>query len=61
MNTATPTNVTFVTQKDLAKRYAVSVAAVSKWASSGRIPCIRIGKSVRFDLAAVIAAIEGPK
>lgn len=47
------------TAKDIAKKYKLSESAVLKKAKAGHIPCIRIGKSVRFDMKAVVKAIEG--
>jgi len=43
----------------IAKRYDVSERCVRNWAETGIIPSIRIGKTVRFDMEAVIEAIEG--
>jgi hypothetical protein len=43
----------------IAKRYDVTERCVHLWANQGRIPSIKIGKTVRFDLNAVIEAIEG--
>jgi len=51
---------TRVRAKVLAKRYDVSERAILLWAEQGKIPHFRIGKTVRFDLDAVIAVIEGP-
>jgi excisionase family DNA binding protein len=41
----------------IAKLLDVTVRTVHLWAVSGVIPCHRIGGSVRFNLAAVLAAI----
>ncbi len=49
----------YVRDAVIASRYDVTERAVRKWAEEGKIPSIRIGKTLRFDLAAVIAAIEG--
>lgn len=44
----------------IAKYYDTSEGAVMKWAARGVIPSIRIGeKTLRFDLDAVIEAVEG--
>ncbi len=43
----------------IAKRYDVTERSVFNWAEQGMIPCVRIGKTVRFDLNAVIAKLEG--
>lgn len=51
---------TYVSADIIAKRYSVTSRAVLLWAAQGIIPSIRIGnKTVRFNLAAVRAAIEG--
>jgi excisionase family DNA binding protein len=42
----------------IAKLLDVTVRTVHLWAVAGTIPCHRIGGSVRFDLAAVMAAIS---
>lgn len=34
--------------EDVAKRLNVALVTVYKWAHSGRLPCIKLGKSVRF-------------
>lgn len=53
-------NETFVSAEVVAKRYNVTSRAVLLWAAQGIIPSIRIGtKTVRFNLAAVRAAVEG--
>lgn len=50
----------FVSAEVIAKRYSVTSRAVLLWAAAGVIPCVRIGqKTVRFNPAAVRAAIEG--
>ena len=52
----------FVSALQIAKRYSVTTRAVWKWADGGLIPSIRIGsKTRRFNLKAVIAALEGNK
>ena len=46
----------------IAKRYDVAPRSVERWAADGVIPSIRIGeKTLRFDLDAVIEALEGKK
>lgn len=50
----------FVSAEDVAKRYKVTSRAVLLWAAQGIIPSIRIGtKTVRFNMAAVRAKLEG--
>lgn len=50
-----------VTREVIAKKYGVTPQTVSNWAKAGRIPFIKIAGSIRFDLAAVIEAVEGKK
>ncbi len=33
---------------------------ICRWTTAGIIPCHRVGRIVRYDLAAVLAAIEKP-
>lgn len=39
---------------ELADRLAVSQGAVWKWLGEGRIPAVRLGRAVRFDLDEVL-------
>ena len=49
-----------VTAEQVAKYFNVSSRAVLLWAAQGIIPHIRIGtKTVRFNMGAVRAAVEG--
>ena len=48
-----------VRARDIAKRYDVTERSVFNWKDAGKIPFIQIGKIIRFDLDAVIEAIEG--
>lgn len=59
MSTNTEGSQDRVTAQDIAKRYKVSPRAVLHWKDKGLIPHIKIGKTVRFDMQAVVAAIEG--
>lgn len=59
--TAETRNKRYVRAQVLADRWDITVRAVEIRAAKGLIPCIRIGKSLRFDLAAVIEAVEGKK
>ncbi len=34
--------------EDVAQRLNVALVTIYKWAHSGRLPCIKLGKSVRF-------------
>lgn len=48
-----------ITAGELAVALGVSTHTVRHWARSGRIPCMRVGqKTLRFDRAAVLAAIR---
>lgn len=60
MQTALPTNnEPRVRAKVIADRYGVTERCVLQWGETGRIPRIKIGKTVRFNLALVVEAIEG--
>jgi hypothetical protein len=48
-----------VNARYLAKRYQVTPECIGRWAKMGKIPVIRFQGTVRFNLAAVIEAIEG--
>jgi hypothetical protein len=49
----------FVTAGQIASFYKVTPAAVRFWAKSGKIPCLKFESTLRFNLAAVRAKIEG--
>lgn len=46
-----------LSQKQLAKALQVHQLTVSRWTTARIIPCHRVGRIVRYDLAAVLAAI----
>jgi excisionase family DNA binding protein len=48
------------TASELAELLHVHRSSISRWSSSGRIPCVRIpgGSTVRYDVEAVMAALE---
>lgn len=54
-----PTTPAFVKASTLAKRYATTSATIYKWAKQGKIPSVTFQGTVRFDLEAVRAVIEG--
>jgi hypothetical protein len=63
MNAPTTQNTTTISQplvraQTIARLLDVSTRTVHLWAAAEIIPCIRIVGSVRFDLAAVLAAIS---
>lgn len=60
MKSTTPaTSKALVRARVIAKRYDVSERCVLKWKDEGRIPFVKIGKTVRFDLDKVVATLEG--
>ncbi|PAZ05195.1 MAG: hypothetical protein CAK88_08925 [Verrucomicrobiia bacterium AMD-G2] len=60
INTTGEPSEIFVSAEVIAKRYSVTSRAVLLWAAQGIIPSIRIGnKTVRFNVIAVSAALEG--
>lgn len=48
----------FVAPSEFARRYSLSKFTVYKWIKDARIPCVRLGKSVRLDPALVLAALQ---
>jgi excisionase family DNA binding protein len=48
-----------VRAETVASYLSVNRRSVERWASIGTIPCVRVAGSLRFDLAKVLAAIEG--
>lgn len=42
----------------IAERYDVSPRLVYKWKDEGRIPFVKIGRTIRFNLADVIKTLE---
>lgn len=46
-----------LSQTELAKALQVHPLTVSRWTTARIIPCHRVGRIVRYDLAAVLAAI----
>ena len=49
--------VHLLSQTALAKALKVCPVTVSRWTTARIIPCHRVGRIVRYDLAAVLAAI----
>lgn len=47
-----------VTGEDLAKTLGVTIQTLIKWRQKGKIPFIPIGSAIRYDLNAVIKALE---
>lgn len=50
-----PDALKLLTTRDVAKAGAVCERSVANWVRAGLLPCIRIGRSVRFDPADVEA------
>lgn len=48
-----------VKAEEIARRYSVTPQHIYNMANKGKIPSTRIGNAVRFDPAAVDAAIKG--
>jgi excisionase family DNA binding protein len=46
-----------LSQTELAKALQVCKLTVSRWTTARIIPCHRVGRIIRYDLAAVLAAI----
>jgi len=47
------TDTEYITQEELAQLLRVSIHAVRKWRHAGRIPYVRIGKTILFTHADV--------
>lgn len=47
-----------LTQAQLAAALSIHPITVCRWTVAGLIPCHRVGRVVRYDLAAVLEAIE---
>lgn len=45
----------------IAERYDVSTRLVYKWKDEGVIPHVKIGRTIRFNLAEVVTKLEGVK
>ena len=52
---------TFLTPAEVAKIYKVTPQAIRNWAREGKIPSIRFGRVLRFDLEKVRDVIENRK
>ena len=59
MSNQTPPAKKWVRVKEVAARYSVTDRAVYAWKAEGKIPFLQIGKTLRFDMEAVIEALEG--
>jgi len=53
-----PIGVEIITQVELCKRLGLSKPTVIRWAKKGKIPSLRIGKSIRYNWYSVIEALE---
>jgi hypothetical protein len=54
-----PPGQVFVKAKYLAKLYSNTEPTIYRWAKENKIPSIRFQDTIRFDLEAVRAVIEG--
>jgi len=52
---------TFLTPAEVAKIYKVTPQSIRNWAQQGKIPSIRFGRVIRFDLEKVRDVIEKRK
>jgi excisionase family DNA binding protein len=48
-----------VRAETIAEQFNLAKSAVYEYAKAGRIPCVRVGRHVRFDVAAVRSALGG--
>ena len=49
----TPAQTLFATRHEVAEALGIKPETVSRWTTNGVIPVIRLGRLVRYDLAAV--------
>lgn len=57
-NMPSPQFATVWTRQDVARVYKVSLRTVGQWIAERRIPCMKLGRTVRFRPAAVTKALE---
>lgn len=57
--TAVAATTELVSAKALAHQLSLPKSCIYEYAKAGRIPCVRAGKHVRFNAAAVLAALTG--
>lgn len=50
-----------VTRRELCEHFGVTEPTIIRWERRGKIPSMRIGSAVRYDLNAVTRALEGKK
>ncbi len=50
--------MTIVTKPELARHIKVSPRTIDNWIAAKRIPVLRLGRSIRFNLANVEAALN---
>ena len=54
----TTTNIRVHTQRELAEALSLCPETIYRWTKAGLIPHLRVGRIIRYDLAAVLRAIE---
>ena len=47
-----------VTAKEIASRFSLPLSCIYEYAKVGRIPCVRAGKHVRFNVQQVLTALN---
>ena len=47
-----------VTGEELCKKLGITIQTLIRWRKKGKVPFMQIGSAVRYDLIAVIAALE---
>jgi excisionase family DNA binding protein len=55
MGTLKKTRTSFSTREEVAEALGVALETVSRWTTAKKIPSIRLGRLVRYDLEAVAA------
>lgn len=55
---AAPSQAEIIDRYELCKRLGITEPTVIRWEKKGKIPCFRIGSSVRYNWQIVIATLE---
>jgi excisionase family DNA binding protein len=45
---------------ELAEKLQVSIKTIERWSRAEKIPCLRVGRTIRYEWAAVKAALSQP-
>lgn len=56
-----PQKIEIINQAEITKRLGISKPTLIRWVEKGKIPSIRVGKSVRYNWYSVLDALESIK